>query len=286
MPFRNLPGVSMATLLGALAFSLLIAPACSGGAFEAGQQAFDIEDYELAMDRWMPFAEDGDAACQAGVAYLYEHGLGVPADYVEAVRWYRLAAEQGHASSQLNLGMIYLANREGLPRDSGRAADWLRLAAEQGNPEAQFYLGRMYYRGDGLPRNNDLAFEWLNMAAEQDEPMALNHLGILYSRGKGVEQDAEKAFGLILRAAELDVASAQLNLTTQYIRGNGTEQDFVEALKWYTVFESHELQVPGLPRDWIDNNMNTEEIAEAERRAAAWIAENRAPGAPEPPSTE
>ena len=38
---------------------------------------------------------------------MYDNGLGVPQDYKEAVKWYRLSAEQGHASAQINLGNMY-----------------------------------------------------------------------------------------------------------------------------------------------------------------------------------
>jgi len=277
MPFRNLSGSSTATLLFVVALSLLTFPACSGGGFEAGQQAFDDGEYDVAMDHWMPLAEDGDAQAQFGVGYLYEEALGVPLDYKEAIHWYRLAAESGHASSQLNLGIIYMVDHDGMPHDLNRSADWFRMAADQGNPKAQYYLGKMYYRGEGLPENYELAFEWLSKAAEQKDPMALNHLGILYLRGKGVEQDAERAFELILSAAEMGNKSALLNVTTQYIRGNGTEQDFVEALKWYTIHEQRGPDATSLPMDWVDNNMSEEEIAEAKRRAEEWLAEHPRP---------
>ena len=37
---------------------------------------------------------------------LYRDGLGVPKDEFEAVRWFRLAADQGDASAQVNLGKL------------------------------------------------------------------------------------------------------------------------------------------------------------------------------------
>ena len=37
---------------------------------------------------------------------MYYNGEGVPQDYQEAVSWFRLAAEQGDASAQFNLGVI------------------------------------------------------------------------------------------------------------------------------------------------------------------------------------
>ena len=38
---------------------------------------------------------------------MYSSGLGVRQDRVEAVRWYRRAAEQGSAQAQNNLGIMY-----------------------------------------------------------------------------------------------------------------------------------------------------------------------------------
>jgi len=36
---------------------------------------------------------------------IYSKGQGVPQDYKEAVKWYRLSAEQGVAQAQYNLGV-------------------------------------------------------------------------------------------------------------------------------------------------------------------------------------
>ncbi|WP_424339039.1 tetratricopeptide repeat protein, partial [Henriciella sp.] len=47
-----------------------------------------------------------------------------------ARRWFGLAAEQGDAEAQYNLGVMY-QNAEGVTRDDAEAVRWLRLAAEQ-----------------------------------------------------------------------------------------------------------------------------------------------------------
>jgi TPR repeat protein len=61
-------------------------------------------------------------------------GKGVPKDYAEAVKWYRLAAAQGNANAQLNLGVMY-ANGHGVPEDYVQAYAWMNLAAAQGNKD-------------------------------------------------------------------------------------------------------------------------------------------------------
>jgi uncharacterized protein len=61
---------------------------------------------------------------------------GVPQNYAEALKWYRLAADQGNASAQNNLGGMYAAGR-GPPQDYAEALKWYRLAANQGNALGQ-----------------------------------------------------------------------------------------------------------------------------------------------------
>ena len=59
----------------------------------------------------------------------------MPEDDTEAVKWYRKAAEQGHAPAQYNLGAMY-GNGEGVPEDYVQAYAWLNLAAAQGDEKA------------------------------------------------------------------------------------------------------------------------------------------------------
>ena len=67
---------------------------------------------------------------------MYAHGDGVPKDAVQAVSWYRKAAEQGNASAQANLGLMYYRG-EGVPKDYVTAYMWRNLAAAQGEEIAK-----------------------------------------------------------------------------------------------------------------------------------------------------
>jgi TPR repeat protein len=66
---------------------------------------------------------------------MYDSGQGVARDYAEAVKWYLLAAKQGYASAQYNLGIMFAKGR-GLPQDYVRAYAWFNVAATQGNEPA------------------------------------------------------------------------------------------------------------------------------------------------------
>ncbi|MDP7667987.1 MAG: tetratricopeptide repeat protein [Rhodospirillales bacterium] len=66
---------------------------------------------------------------------MYIVGQDVPQDYAEAAKWYRMAAEQGHAGAQFVLGSMY-ANGQGVPQDYVAAHMWFDLSAARGDEKA------------------------------------------------------------------------------------------------------------------------------------------------------
>jgi TPR repeat protein len=60
-------------------------------------------------------------------------------NFTEAMRWYRLAADQGFAEAQIIIGNMY-ASAQGVPRDFTEAMRWYRLAADQGLPKPRSLL--------------------------------------------------------------------------------------------------------------------------------------------------
>lgn len=87
-------------------------------------------------DRLRQAAEAGDPTAQCDLGRRLAQVQGGQA---EAIRWYRLAARQGHADAQFLLGSCYYAGR-GVDRDQAKALRWYRSAAGQGHREAQAIL--------------------------------------------------------------------------------------------------------------------------------------------------
>ena len=80
-------------------------------------------------------AEAGDANSQLELGLRYHNGEGVAKDQVEAVKWYRKAAEQNLAIAQFSLGVCY-DKGEGVAKDYVEAYKWRLLAARQGDKNA------------------------------------------------------------------------------------------------------------------------------------------------------
>ena len=121
---------------------------------------------------------------------MYEHGQGVPQDYKEAVRLYRLSAEQGDAKAQNNLALMY-EDGLGVPQDYKEAVRLYRLSAEQGIAQAQFTLGLMYDFGQGVPQDYALAHMWFNLCGSSGDVNCVDKRNIVEK--KMTKQQIEKA---------------------------------------------------------------------------------------------
>lgn len=73
-------------------------------------RAFSSNKDHLAdcdMEFLIAMAEKGHAMAQKNLGYCFFYGLGVPKNYAEAGRLYRLADEQGCSAAQTNLRRCY-----------------------------------------------------------------------------------------------------------------------------------------------------------------------------------
>ena len=108
-------------------------------------------------------AEQGDATAQYNLGVMYANGEGVIQDYKQAVKWFRLSAEQGNASAQYNLGVMY-AQGKGVPKDYVMAHMYWNIAAVSGDEDAIKYRGIVEkdMTATQLEKAQDLARDWMN----------------------------------------------------------------------------------------------------------------------------
>jgi hypothetical protein len=179
---------------------------------------------------------------QTGVKY-YADGLGSPQDFVEAVKWYRKAAERNHAAAQYKLGFCHY-HGYGASKDSVEAMKWFRKVADQaerGNASAQYYLGRSYWYGYGVPKDKMEAARWYRKSAEQGHAEAQCALGVCYSGGlMGPIMDAnliEAAKWLVLALAQGIEGGA--NKVLSILKREMTPEQFAEAQRLASEFRPH-----------------------------------------------
>ena len=100
--------------------------------FKEGLSAYHQGDYKTAFNEFTILAEQGNASAQYNLGVMYENGEGVKQDYFKAKEWYTKAAEQGDASAQYRLGGMYSLGR-GVRQDYFKAKEWFGKACDNGN---------------------------------------------------------------------------------------------------------------------------------------------------------
>ena len=113
-----------------------------------------------------------------GVA-IYSQGLVKSyQEYLKAETMFR-RAQNGDPRAQNRLGQWYLKG-EGVPRNDHEAIKWFRMAANQKFSKSQYNLGKMYYEGQGVPRDYVLAYLWFNLGSlnttGEDNTATIKHL--------------------------------------------------------------------------------------------------------------
>lgn len=182
-----------------------------------------------AAKHWYKLASDGgndDATVQLGDVAMEEN------DDVQAVAWFRMAAERGYADAQNRLGLCY-DNGTGVEQDAYEAFKWYQKAAEQENKAALYNLGLCYFNGDAVPENTSKAMELFLKSYKLGSGEAAKVIGVMYRDGQGVQCDAAQALYWFQRSAEMGCMEGQSCLGDCYYRGVGVEGDYEAAKHWY-----------------------------------------------------
>ena len=175
----------------------------------------------------------------AFIGAMYQYGLGVQQDNEEAVKWFKLSAEQGIALAQYNLGKAYYHGL-GIQKDRQEAIKRYRLAADQVIALTRQNMDQKYHRDslDAYIRKDyqEAYAIWLFLVAQRTKRGDANgqyKFGEKYSlgfpRNLHYGKEAVKLWSI---DAEKGNGAALGLLVSMYHHGTGVPMDNKEALKW------------------------------------------------------
>lgn len=126
---------SRCTMIFALSVLVFSEPVQAG--FNEAMKAFEANNFSLALSEARKAADAGEARANLMLATIYENGMGVPVDQVQAVKQYEIAAQRGIAKAYSRVAQAY-ARGTGVPRDKDKALANARRAAQLGDIEGSF----------------------------------------------------------------------------------------------------------------------------------------------------
>ena len=156
------------------------------------------------------------------------------ADYTEALKCYRKAANQGLAEAQYHLGLCY-ENGNGIRKNKTTAKTWYQKAADQGFKEAKTKLKEIEGASKNTQNNIDNLWAWHGPRLEDKG----NYIEAMRMYYRVAEKGNEKARIQLeeLKKKQPSVASQfEKELADDFFKkGTDAEQEknFTEALNWY-----------------------------------------------------
>ena len=133
----------------------------------------DLQPWECLMKRivWKQLGDirnkkilDFGSGIGVTANYLAEHNdvTAIEPDEEKAVKYLKMAADEGHAESTFLLGIMYQSESGKVPYDMKKSLELIHESADMGWPLAMAILGRSYCNGrDGLEKDTETGKKWL-----------------------------------------------------------------------------------------------------------------------------
>lgn len=211
---------------------------------DGAAMALAVKDLESEFQR-------GNIGATFLLGQAYEQGLGVSADKLRALSYFKLSAtadkvngmirtavlmralgadraqqriatvsaitnlvsavEGGDCSAANMLHKIYMSGELGI-QDTALATRWYEVVAKAGSARAAMRLGQLYAQGRFVEADRSKSVHYFEMAARTGDPKGAFEAGRAYAHGLGVEPDADRAVQYLEQAGEGHVDKAWTEL--------------------------------------------------------------------------
>lgn len=199
------------------------------------------------LKEYIKLADQGNADASNYLGEYFKQGnfvnsydVSVTTKKIESFKFFKIAAEHGHISAQVNLGLCYY-NGDGVTQDYEEAAKWWQKAANKGNADAENNLAIVYYNGR-------------------------------YYNGKGVAVRKIEAAQLWKSAASRGHTQAQISLGTCYYNGEGVLKDLIEAYAYWNIAAISDTTAKN-KRNELEKFLSSSEVVSAQKRSQEILKE-------------
>lgn len=215
--------------------------------YQLGAIFYAVKEMDTSIQYTSDSANLGyvDAQYALGWAFMTE-GSGVTRNICETMKWFKIAAKQGHVEARQALDVV-------LNSSSKDEADTAFAEAEK-----------------WLAHKGGIAVNKPEQFAKSDSVQAQAGLGEAHNESTKAQKDHQKNATLFLKAAEQGRASAQCHLAALYMQGNGVPQDYAKAAQWFhkAANQGHADAQNALGVMYSDGHG----VAKDDQLAAAWIS--------------
>lgn len=227
---------------------------------------------DRAIQNYLPKASEGNMDVQYCLAHCYLEKK----EYQEALKYFELAALQGHQKVHLYLAELLIGDYPGVQKNIEKGIEHLELGCTFKNSKALAKLGFFYLEGIHVQKDEKRAIQLFWQAAKLGEAGAWENLGTIYHEGIAVKEDISIAFSCYNKAADLGARIAQYNMGVYYAedsKGEGRSRDLDKAIEYMVKAAKQGVQqaIDALPSLYLQKAYYLSESKENYIHALAYI---------------
>jgi uncharacterized protein len=175
------------------------------------------QDPKQAFEWFQKSTASGDplGAYKLGCYYAGQFAGVVTTDQNEALKYKLVSAQAGYALAQHDVAVLY--DKQG---NSEEALKWWKMAADQGFPQALFSLSMVYSAGKATPRDLSLSYAYFKLS-KIAPPKNVNEMAAMLSKPelekaeKLVSEFSPRPTALTIKAKSGVTAAGELLKTTR-----------------------------------------------------------------------
>jgi TPR repeat protein len=158
--------------------------------------------------------------------------IGIPQNLIEAVKYYKLSADQQNGFGLAAYGSCYQFGK-GVSKDMKRAVQLYKQSADMGNSNGQLSYGVLLHYGWGIPVNLEESVRYFKLAADQGNQNAQATLAICIREGLGIAVNGNEAARIFKDLADKEDPEGYFGYGVCLEEGIGVEINLSEAQKYY-----------------------------------------------------
>lgn len=216
--------------------------------FDEAVSAYDSNDYDQALGKWLPLAAKGHPESAFRIADMYDFALGVEQDYQQAAMWYLTAAQRGHGEAQCKIANRYSIG-QGIQVSRKESYKWSWLcsrnkdASSASKNYANIYMRTAHSVGtlssEEIRQIELQAKMWTPKPAlsltstinrQSNNKITFNKALVYYNNN-----DFNQAFDAWLLSANQGHSESAYRVAEMYDSGLAAEKDQQKSAKWYLI---------------------------------------------------
>lgn len=191
------------------------------------------QDYQRSYELIKKAADMGEPNAITALGMFYENGVYVQKNLNIAIKYYKLALEEGSFNAIENLGKLYMNGGDGLSPNMFQSRSYYKIGADAGLPESIYQYCNNLYKDNAMLLHIYEIRKYLEKGRTLKDPKCILFLGNMYLKGDLFPKKIDLGEMFVKEAAEMGNRDAMERFVNIYKNEKSNASEIPPEVKKY-----------------------------------------------------